>query len=315
MLTTPDSAVARHRLSWAGPGPVSMTALRLAQIRASSHALYPAVDAPRAPADARVCGSCDGFGFTAGHGDVDAITSLRPPAVTEIDQCHLDAASLRRRVTAMAALRPVAASRVAFIGDDDLASVALLRARRIPELLVVADIDQRVLSAVETDARRLGYGDRVTIRHMDFTDQAARHAFLDRYGESFDLVVTDPPYAEDGMRLFTDLAMRLTTFGGEIHLAMPALLAEGWTAELLLQVQQDLTRSGFAMERVIPGAFTYLTSDVISSLIIARRIPGSRLPPAASGSTGRFYTTRTPPGQMSPHLLTPGSGTAERSTA
>jgi predicted methyltransferase len=315
MLTDPDSPLARHRLSWTSQDPADPAALRLAQIRSGSLAIYPAEETLHGTPCAQVCGSCRGFGFTAEHDDLNPVTDLRPPAATEIDQCHLDAASLRRRITAMTALRPMTTSRVAFVGDDDLASIALLRTGRIPELLVVADIDQRILSAVEAEARRADCGDRVIPQHLDFTDHADRGAFLDVHGESFDLVVTDPPYAEDGMRLFTDFAMRLTAFGGEVHVAVPGLLAEAWTAELLLQVQQDLTQSGFAIERAIPGAFTYLTSDVISSLIVARRIPGSRLAPDAPDRTGRFYTTRTQPGQMSPRLLSPGPGTPEGSTA
>ncbi len=57
-------------------------------------------------------------------------------------------------MAAITALRPIAASRVAFVGDDDLASVALLRTMP-PRTLLVVDVDERVLAAVAAEARRL----------------------------------------------------------------------------------------------------------------------------------------------------------------
>ncbi|MGH3851581.1 MAG: hypothetical protein ACRDRT_18135, partial [Pseudonocardiaceae bacterium] len=87
-------------------------------------------------------------------------------------------------------------------------------------------------------------------------------------------------------------------YTGEVHVAVPALLAEAWTDELLLKVQGLLVTSGFVIDRIVPGAFTYETSDVVSSLIIARRLPGG--PPTASIGPTKidcFYTTRVVPTQ------------------
>ena len=50
----------------------------------------------------------------------------------------------------------------------------------------------------------------------------------------------------------------------------PPLLAEAWTDDLLLDVQSTLAGHGFVVDRVAPGTFTYETSDVVSSLVVAR---------------------------------------------
>jgi len=296
VLITPTSAVVRHRLAWRSQISASGDVARLAQVRTSTLELYPEELAGEPPHTAP-CSSCDGFGFIPGEPlAVAEVMRQRPSALAAIDQCHVDAASLARRVAAISALRPMSCSRVACVGDDDLASVALLRSDP-PARLLVVDIDERVLGVVEGESERLGVADRVVLEEADLAASERVSRLLDRHGESFDLVVTDPPYAEGGMRTFVGVGMRLASYGGEVHVAVPGLIAESWTDELLLAVQSDLIASGFAIERVHPGAFTYLTSDVVSSLVVARRIPGSCLAPGPTVSgLDRFYTRRTAPG-------------------
>jgi predicted methyltransferase len=297
MLTSAESPVVRHRLAWNGPPGTSH---RLAQVRAGTLALLSPGQEPQPPA-AQACASCGGAGFTSGQGDGDlaAVTRLRPPAATQIDQCHLDAESLNRRLSAITALRPAASSRVAFVGDDDLASVALLRTAP-PAALLVADIDERVLTVIAAEAARLGTPGLAVLEHLNLTRPDDLSGLLDRHGESYDVVVTDPPYAEDGMRTFIQAAMALTGIGGELHAAVPALLAEAWSDELLWQVQQQLNAAGFVIERLVPGFFTYHGSDVISSLVVARRMSGSILHATAASrtETSRFYTTRAAPERL-----------------
>ena len=91
----------------------------------------------------------------------------------------------------------------------------------------------------------------------------------------------------------------MAAYAAEVHIAVPVLLAEAWTDELLYSVQSRLLTSGFLIDRIVPGAFTYETSDVVSSLVIARRLPGggpTRGAPRPEG-TSRFYTTRVVPEQ------------------
>ncbi len=191
----------------------------------------------------------------------------------------------------------MAQTRVAFVGDDDLASVALLRLAP-PEQLLLLDIDERIITRLQNEANQLGLSDRVSIERTDLSAKSDVEEIAARYGEMFDLVVTDPPYAEDGMTQFIEVAMTLAAYTGELHIAVPVILAEAWTDELLHSVQSRLVTAGFLIDRVVPGAFTYETSDVVSSLVVARRLPGG--PPrfaAEPDSIARFYTTRTVPEQ------------------
>lgn len=296
MLVTPLSALARHRLEQCAglPGEIAQ---RVCQIRSGATALFPELAALTRPLQGELPCPCCGVPQPTGIvlALAEEVRTLRPAADTAIDQCHVDPPSLSRRLLAMCASRPMEQTRVAFVGDDDLASVALLRLAP-PQQLLLLDIDERIIALLHNEASRLGLNDRASIERCDLSASDDVEEIVARYGGMFDLVVTDPPYAEDGMAQFIEVAMTLAAYTGELHIAVPAVLAEAWTDELLHSVQSRLVTAGFLIDRVVPGAFTYETSDVVSSLVIARRLPGGPARCAAEpDSITRFYTTRAVP--------------------
>ncbi|MGH3710292.1 MAG: bis-aminopropyl spermidine synthase family protein [Pseudonocardiaceae bacterium] len=296
MLVTPLSVLARHRLAQCAglPGEIAQ---RVCQVRSGSTALFPELAVLARPLRGEPPCPCCGVPQPTGTilALAEEVRTLRPAVNTAIDQCHVDPPSLSRRLLAMCASRPMAQTRVAFVGDDDLASVALLRFAP-PEHLLLLDIDERIIALLRNEASRLGLNDRVSIGRCDLSTRDDVAGIAARYGEMFDLVVTDPPYAEDGMAQFVEVAMTLAAYTGELHIAVPAVLAEAWTDELSHSVQSRLVAAGFLIDRVVPGAFTYETSDVVSSLVVARRLPGGPARRVAEpNSTTRFYTTRAVP--------------------
>lgn len=306
MLVTPFSALARHRLEQCAglPGEVAQ---RVCQVCSGATALFPELAGLTRPLQGEPPCPCCGVPqpTEAILALAEEVRALRPAADTTIDQCHVDSSSLSRRLLAMCASRQMGQTRVVFVGDDDLASVALLRLAP-PEQLLLLDIDERIIALLRNEASRLGLNDRVSIERCDLSAKGDVEGITARYGETFDLVVTDPPYAEDGMAQFVEVAMTLAAYTGELHIAVPAVLTEAWTDELSHSVQSRLVIAGFLIDRVVPGAFTYETSDVVSSLVVARRLPGGPMRCAAEpDSITRFYTTRTVPERapLLPHRI------------
>ncbi|MGH3975222.1 MAG: bis-aminopropyl spermidine synthase family protein [Pseudonocardiaceae bacterium] len=298
MLVTPLSALTGHRVAQHGGLP-EPDALRLSQLRSSTVGLFPEIIQQGDEEAVPPIWTTALVGQPTTHLVRDAAVRarvLRPSVDAAIDQCHTDLDSLCRRVAMIISSRPITRTRIAFVGDDDLATVALLQIAA-PEHLLLLDIDERIITTAETTAIETGQRERLSAERVDLSSADAAQVAA-RYGETFDVVVTDPPYATDGMLQFVHVAMALTAYTGEVHIAVPALLAEAWTDELLLNVQSLLVASGFVIDRVVPGAFTYETSDVVSSLIIARRLPGGPpISPICATSIDRFYTTRVVPTQ------------------
>lgn len=306
MLIGPTSAVVKHQIRrCTTPDQDGPTWPHLARVRHSTTALFPELLAKSGPAADHVrlgahCRHCAGLGVrVCGPAQLEhAVRELRPAAASQIDQCHVDAPSLARRLAMLDMARPLPDARVAFVGDDDLASVGLLHSLA-PSFVLVVDIDDRVLNAVTSEARRLGLEGRVGAAHTDLSVEADVQRLLDGHAATFDLVVTDPPYAEAGMLTFLQVALALTAYGGEAHVALPSLIAEAWTDELMYAVQRTVLDSGFVIDRVHPATFVYEGSDVVSSLLVARRLSGSVVgQPWTSHSSHKFYTTRIEPGSQ-----------------
>lgn len=169
MLVTPLSDVVRHRLEQCAALP-SETARRVCQIRSGTIELFPELVTPHdVITEEPPCPGCGAPQPTGGVLSlVEEVCALRPAADTAIDQCHVDPASLARRVLAMCTSRPMARTRVAFVGDDDLASVALLRLAP-PEKLLLLDIDERIIALVRHEANQRGLNDRVSIERSDLS--------------------------------------------------------------------------------------------------------------------------------------------------
>ncbi|MGH3928942.1 MAG: hypothetical protein ACRDTF_03080, partial [Pseudonocardiaceae bacterium] len=116
---TPLSAVARHRLTQHG-GPVEPNALRLSQLRSSTVGLFPEVvqqgdEAATPPVWSTVLAD-----QPTTHLIRDAAVraqDLRHSVDAAIDQCHTDLDSLCRRVATILTSRPIAETRIAFVGD------------------------------------------------------------------------------------------------------------------------------------------------------------------------------------------------------
>jgi predicted methyltransferase len=281
VLVTPSSDMLVHRVALHG-GCVDPGRRRLCQTRVST-ALVDLPGAADVPTDADLTRTAN------------TVRAMRPVPDPGIDQWHLDTGSLYRRLAAMTNARPMRLSRVAFVGDDDLALSALL-AVDPPRHALLVDIDARVIAATEASARAVGRSSGLETLHADLWSDANAGAIQGRYGETFDLVVTDPPHGSAGFARFLDVAMTLTGYTGELHVAVPAMLGEAWTDDLLYDAQSTLVGSGFLIDRIEPGAFAYEETDVVASLVVARRLPGS--PPVTvrvGWDAADFYTTEVQP--------------------
>lgn len=168
-------------------------------------------------------------------------------------------------------------ARILLIGDDDQLSLALARAGFLN--VTVVDIDARLVKALER-----AMGKMIRIRVHDLNNRPAPD-LIDDYA----LIVMDPPYSIEGIRLFMDGARRLSRAHSspQIHLycATACLGREGFREFLRMIADAGRVVSSFEggvcrypYSRLARAGFTLLYAAV--TVLFGRRhlFDGSLIP-------------------------------------
>ncbi len=124
------------------------------------------------------------------------VLKSRPKPTFIFDQRPVNAETIVRRVAYLILRGDVQGKRIAFIGDDDLTSVALARTE-IAKEIVVFDIDERVLDSIENATKK--YKLRIKVVKQDLLKGMPK-----RFRSYFDIFITDPTPMPKPLALFTN---------------------------------------------------------------------------------------------------------------
>ena len=213
---------------------------------------------------------------------LERLVAGAPAARPGLDHVAATATTIARRALWLDSTFDLAGASVLCAGDHDLTSLALRLVN--PDVAVtVVDLDERILSYLDEQGAgvRCLYGDF----RLGLPAEAA---------ESADLVVTDPPYTPDGVRLF--LARGLQGLRDHEHGRL--VLAYGYgdrQPALGLKVQQAIGQLQLAYEAILPGFNRYHGAEAVGSasdLYVLQ--PTARTPkalePAIRESVANIYT-------------------------
>jgi predicted methyltransferase len=126
--------------------------------------------------------------------------SARPQPDRNWDQFTATVATTAKRVTLMDFFQDIQEKKVLCLGDDDLVSVAVANLKKSAQVSVL-DIDKQLLDAIETIS---------TKENIQVITQAydARQSLPRNFMGKFDVVFTDPPYTQSGVKLFLSRAIQ-----------------------------------------------------------------------------------------------------------
>ena len=142
------------------------------------------------------------------------------------------------------------------VGDHDLTSLAACQVS--PRLTaVVVDIDERILEFIDDQAARLGLDVRCLHADLRFGLPAGAAGVAD-------LVVTDPPYTPEGVRLFLARGLAGLRDRENGRLVMAYGYGERHPA-LGLKVQRAAQELNLACEAMLPGFNRYIGAQAIGS--------------------------------------------------
>jgi len=215
-----------------------------------------------------------------------AIMGGLPAPVRHLDHVPATPATAARRAHFLAERFDLGGARVLCLGDHDLTSLALLHVAPRAEVAVV-DVDERVLGYVDAVAR--GRGWRVRTVFADLRVELPRSL-----AGRFDLVFSDPPYTQAGVRLFLRRGLEALRRSEFARVLFCYGFGERQPA-LGLKVQAVVQDLRLVAEAILPAFNRYLGAEAIggaSALYVCRptRRTWPALRDAAAHADPRIYT-------------------------
>ncbi len=213
-----------------------------------------------------LCKTCEGTRLELPHDFDKLITKFktfseqRPIPDTSLDQAFGKPITAIRRAYLMLQNDDVEGRNILLLGDDDFTSLALALLN-VKTNISVIDIDKRLTETISKISTENGYNIKCFIHDL-------RKPIPKELLDSFDTILTDPPYTLPGLQLFLSRAVQALKKeeGKKIYLAYPHRAPNE-----LLVVQQEIQNHGLAIQEIIPGFNLYEGAEIhgnITSLII-----------------------------------------------
>ena len=192
----------------------------------------------------------------------DLLTS-RPRPEFALDQSHADFSTIVKKVLYLLKKGDLEGRKIIFLGDDDVTSLALGLTNLANEITVV-DVDNRVLEFICQSAEKLNFENFSVLNHD------LRESCPSEIMNKYDVVVMDPPYTNEGLRLFLKRARQVVKSSIKIeHKVYPiigkkCLLSFGnKPPEEMRKIQSSILDHGFIINEMLPDFNHYKGASII----------------------------------------------------
>ncbi len=178
----------------------------------------------------------------------------RSPPKRSLDQFNATINTLLRRVLFLERENALSNSKILFLGDYDMTSLAAAK-KGGPKEIHVVDIDDQLLSLIQNIADEHSF--QIKTHHQDL-----RLGFPSELLSSFDVVFTDPPFTINGAKLFLTHAINALTTNGIIYSCF------GYSPNDLFigtQFQELLNELGLVARTILENFNVYLKAQSIGS--------------------------------------------------
>ncbi|MHA2008000.1 MAG: adenosylmethionine decarboxylase [Promethearchaeota archaeon] len=134
--------------------------------------------------------------------DIKNYLDNRPTPEFALDQSHAELSTVIKKALYLLKKGDIEGRRIIFLGDDDFISLAVGLTKFAKEITVV-DIDDRVLNYLSETAGELSFKD-FNVLHHDLREPIPKNII-----NKYDVAVMDPPYTNEGLRLFLKRAKQV----------------------------------------------------------------------------------------------------------
>ena len=187
----------------------------------------------------------------------------RPKPCYNFDQTHAEISTVIKRTMYLLKKGDIEGRKIIFLGDDDATSIAV-SLTRLAKKITVIDIDKRILDFLSEAVEEFSLKN-FNIIHHDLRDPCPKN-ILNKY----DIAVIDPPYTNQGLRLFLKRAKQaLKTsikIDGKIHsvIGKRCLLCFGnKPPEEMQNAQISMLNQGFVIKEMVPNFNHYRGASIL----------------------------------------------------
>ncbi|GIW69814.1 MAG: hypothetical protein KatS3mg101_0561 [Patescibacteria group bacterium] len=179
-------------------------------------------------------------------------------ASRELDQFYATPETSLRKAAIMMGRGEVDGKDVAFLGDDDLVSLALIILGAKFRSVSVFDVDKTLLAFIEGKSKEMG-NHNVHIYYYDCRDEIKKE-----HANRFDVVQTDPPYTRYGVELFLNRSLELLKSGAGRSIFFFYGNSQ-LSSEKFLKIQEIFNRCGLLIEDKVNKFARYDGAESIGS--------------------------------------------------
>ena len=187
----------------------------------------------------------------------------RPEPNYSYDQAHATISTVVQRTLYLAKKGEIEGRKLIFLGDDDATSI-LVGLTYLADQITVIDIDDKVLDYL-SDVAQLN-----SINNIDFLKHDLREPLPSNYLNSYDVVIMDPPYTNQGLRLFLKRAKQVLRTSIQIEkkqftsIGKKCILCFGNKPPKEMQkIQMSILDHGFVIKEMLPDFNRYEGASII----------------------------------------------------
>ena len=194
---------------------------------------------------------------------IEKILENRPEPDFALDQSHAISSTVVNRALYLLKKGDLEGRKIVFLGDDDATSLAV-GLLNLAEEITVIDIDPNVIKFLSENAKTLSIKNFRVISH-DLREPCPTNIL-----NNYDIVLMDPPYTNEGLRLFLKRAKQVLktsiVIEGGVHkvLGKKCLLCFGNKPPKEMQlIQLSILDHGFIIKEMIPYFNLYKGASIL----------------------------------------------------
>lgn len=195
--------------------------------------------------------------------EIEIYIKDRPKAEYALDQSHANLHTILKRTFYLLKKGEIEGRKIIFLGDDDSTSIAVALTGLAKEITVL-DVDERILDFLSNVILHK------SLKNFNIVHHDLRNPCPKDIQNNYDVVVMDPPYTNEGLRLFLKRAREVLKSNININGTLYPVIGKrcilcfgNKPPKETLKVQLSILDHGFILKEMLPNFNHYKGASII----------------------------------------------------